>query len=222
MKLIKNIAKQLAGNISADDDDSLKTIISDRKVIYTSLAQCDLNFKEFGARLDKLEAKNLKYHCRAYSNVAVNIVGTGASVQIPLNQTEYPQFGNMHDDTNNNNTIFIRRNGVYTCSCGVQWQPNSAGGRILVIDLIRGGATRSIAVTSISNMLAGQGQWQNVSTTYYLYEGDQVRLRVNNTSGVALDVLGTYPFSPYLSVTERMEDLDPSEYGLLDPNANTF
>lgn len=179
----------------------------------------DNNINELLARVVKLEARNMRYYCRAYRATDQSIPDN-TNTFINFTNTDYPQFGNMHDNTNNNDGIYIRRTGVYYLGGAVVFASSAGGGsRLLAIDIIRGGTTFSPVAPTIQVTPAGT-QRLNCFTAYYLYVDDIVKLRVLQTSGGPLDVLFSGTDTPHLVVSERMEDLSPDQYGLLNPEAN--
>lgn len=192
----------------------------ERKREYDTFRQLDDNILELNDRIINLEKKNLKYFCRAYKE-ADHSAPTGIST-VPLDKTEHPQFGNMHSNTIENTKIWIRRDGVYHISGGVVFAASAAGSvRGVLIRLTSSRGVFYIASLQMPPLAAPAQPSPEAGTSYYLYEGDYLELQVNQNTGVNLDVLALYARSPFLSVTERMEDLDPSQFGLLDPNANT-
>lgn len=205
---------QLIQEINKDDPE--------RKREYDAFKQLDDNIIELNNSILALEKKNMRYYCRAYRAASFTIPNLAVTA-IPLDRTEYPQFGNMHSDTVENTKIWIRRSGVYHISGGLTWSSSSAGTyRYLHIRLV---SSKTGTVHLCSNgappMAVGAPNALNVACSYYLYEGDYIELTANQDSGAGgASVLILYPESPFLAVAERMEDLDPSQYGLLDPSAN--
>lgn len=186
---------------------------------YEAFKLLDININELLVRVEKLEARNMRYYCYAYRG-SDQTIANNTPTFINFTGTVYPQFGNMHDNTNNNDGIYIRRNGVYYLSGAVVFASSAGGGnRLLAIDIIRGGTTITPVAPTITVTPAGT-QRLNCSTMYYLYVDDIVKLRVLQTSGGPLDVSFFSTDTPNLIVSERMEDLDPSQYGLLNPEAN--
>jgi hypothetical protein len=201
---------------------SIKTLVQEvnvtqRRKEYDAYNILDDNIFELLNRIEKLEAKNLKYHCRVHSD-ANQAIPTGPGAALTFNVTEYPQFGNMHDNTIDNTKIFIKRNGVYHVSAEIQWEASAAGTlRQVQIRITRNAGTFIACSQRIPN--ANIITSINCATSLFLYRDDYVEVLGTQDSGGPLNSTANYP-RPFLEVTERMEDLYPSEYGLLDPNKN--
>lgn len=204
----------------------LKT--KDRAREYDAFSVLDENVKKLENKIGNIEKKNMRYFCRAELVSLVDILPAGTI--IPWDATIYPQFGNMHDNAINNSRIYIRRDGVYyiTCTVAIRWtgDPNPGFFHDLYIAVFRNGANiyidwARIVVTPVE----GFHVLLDLATQYYCYINDYIEVSIYNNSG-ALGVWEITPFSthgahvPSLCVSERLEDLDPSEYGLMDPNAN--
>ncbi len=203
---------QLIQQINKDD--------SERRREYDAFKQLDDNIIELQNRIANIEKKNMRYFCRVFrtTNQSIN---TGVLTAIVFDATEYPQFGNMHDNVITNNRMAVHRNGVYHLYAGAHFANSAAGTiRTLSILLTRNGVAVSIAETSFGPTGGANPVHLAISTGHYLYRGDFLQLAVVHDAGVALDIISDPPHSPYLAAVERLEDLNPSEYGLLDPNAN--
>lgn len=205
---------------------SIKALIQELNVLrntneYKYLSLIDEHISSIENRIDNIEKRNMRYYCRVYRN-AIQTIPNGVLTAIVFNQTEYPQFGNMHDNVNSNNQIHIRRDGVYYITGGVQFASNSSGTyREVGIYLIRGGVTAALAIHSNGPLGAvGVSLHLPVSTVYYLRVGDSLFLGVLHNVVAGLDIEVDFPHSPYLAASERMEDLSPDQYGLLNPEAN--
>jgi len=191
----------------------------DQEKIFNAFKIMDSNIQELLNRIKGLELRNLKFYCRAGRLVDQTIVNGGAYVL--LTTTDHPQFGNMHDNTNDSDKIFIRRSGVYDVAGCIQF-PATAGGtfRSVRIDVTRNGAIASIT-SHRDHPIAPVIQVLNCSTTRYLYVGDVLQLFCGHDVPAGLDITGNFPQAPTLTATERAEDLYPEDYGLLNPEANT-
>lgn len=188
---------------------------------FKALSLIDDHVSILEAKVKALESRNMRYFVRAHKTT-VTVVAANVLTAIAFNATEYPQFGNMHDNTVQPARIYIRRNGVYNMFGAVQFE-SSAGGtyREVGIYLIRNGVTTALAIHSNGPLgAAGVSLHLPVSTAHYLYVDDIIFLAVLHDTAPNLDIEIDYPHSPYLAVSERMEDLDPSQYGLLNPEAN--
>ena len=187
--------------------------------LYQAFVVADDNIRELLARITKLEERNLRYFCRA-KHSTTQVIPNNATTTVNLNTTDYPQFGNMHDNTANNDKIYIRRDGVYYITANVVFDVNATGIRQANIALTRNGATTAIAVDRDA-AFATLGGILNPATMYYCREGDYIQLQVFQNSGGNLDLLQVSDYSPTLLVSERREDLYPFQYGLLNPELNT-
>lgn len=206
---------------------SIKSLIQELNILrntweFKSLSLVDEHIAALEDRVNNIEKRNMRYFCRAYSS-AVQAIPNGVLTAINFEKTEHPQFGNMHDNTVQPSRIYIRRNGVYYISTGTHLSLSAAGTyREISISLIRGGVVSTLAGQSSPPLgAAGAFLHLHTSTIYYLYIGDIISTTVIHNVAAGLDTVPEYPHSPYLAVSERMEDLDPSQYGLLNPEANT-
>lgn len=206
---------------------SIKSLIQELNLLrntyeFKSLSVIDDHITKLENRVNAIEKRNMRYYARAYSEVVQNIPG-GVTTVILLERTEFPQFGNMHDNVNVNSQMYIRRNGVYYISAGIHLSVSLAGTyRDFHIDLSRNGVPVTLAGHSSPPLgAAGALLHLHTSTVYYLYVGDLIYLSLIHNAPAGLSTVPEYPHSPYLAVSERMEDLDPSQYGLLNPEANT-
>jgi hypothetical protein len=187
----------------------------DQGKIFNALVIIDNNTQELLNRIKALEIRNMMYYVVVTHSVNQNIA-TGAA--LVFNTTIYPQFGNMHDNTNNNDKVFIRRDGVYHINAGAVLGANAGGTfRTLAIALTRNGATINIAgsETLVANINLGL----NAGISYYCYVGDYIQVSLIHDIPGNLVVLTNA--MTFLSVTERMEDLYPIDYGNFDPEINT-
>jgi hypothetical protein len=206
---------------------SIKSLIQElntkeQSKLFNAFKILDDNNQELLNRIKAIEKRNLKYYCR---------VGRGSNQDIPDNAytainfdiTDYPQFGNMHDNVRDNEKIFVRRTGVYHLSAGVSLESDTAGTERRLAIAVNG--VRICETNYIVHAL-NIGPRLSVSTNAYLYENDNVTaLLYQNSGGILVNVfvaglVGRISFMPHLVVTERREDLDPSQYGLLNPEAN--
>ena len=204
MKSIRPLIEDLPANERSREFDA-----------YTRLAD---RIKLLEDKVKKLGSLNLKYFVRAYRNIDQTL-NPGTTV-IALTNTEYPQFGNMHDNVNDNNYIFIRRSGVYTLAAAIQWAANATGTfRQVAIRLLRGGVT-TVLVSQRAAVNAAL-LTQDCGCDWYCYLNDRIEMVGVHDAGVAINVTANNPQSPFLSVTERMEDLKIEDLGLLDPGLNT-
>lgn len=202
---------------------SIKSLIQETKVKgldkeHEALKIIDDNFMEIFNKIRNLEERNLQYYCSVHHSATV-AYAAGTSI-LPFNSTNYPQYGNMHDNTNNNDKIFIRRSGVYVVAGELQLGATGGGTfRTIAVRYNRGG----VPIVAVSTrVLAPAGAVMiaiNCATAVYLYAGDTVELIFAHDAGVNIDVTANFP-RPSLVVMERREDLVPSEYGLLNPDEN--
>ncbi len=210
MKSIQQLIEYL---VSKGDPDS--------KRLYDALKQIDDNTKELNGGIDNSEKKNMKYYCLAEINTYVSI-GPGVSQTIAFDLTNYPQFGNMHDNVINNTKFFIRRNGVYNFSAHISLLRETSGATtgyiVLSVQLFRnGGLYKNFPVLEYPGD-ATDYMYESVSGVIYCYKDDYFIVVVQNSTNISFG-LHTGPKSKF-GISERMEDLNPSEYGLLDPSAN--
>lgn len=206
MKSIKGLIQGLKIEERADEFNAFKIM--------------DDNFQTVQERLDALEKRNLKYFC-AVHRTTVQVIPQNVKTNIEFDFTEHPQFGNMHDNANTNERVYIRRNGVYHISGGLQFEGSSAGTiRELAIVLVRGLNTYELTDETHGPLTGNAPLHMSIATSFYLYTGDYITLAATHDVAGGLDVEVDYPHSPCLRVAERMEDLSPDEYGLLDPDAN--
>lgn len=175
----------------------------------------DSNVLELEERIRKLEALNLYYYTTAYRTTDQSIPNN-TTTNINFDATDFPQIGNMHDNTANNDKIYCRRDGVYIIAGGIHWEADVNGYRLCVIDHY-GPAGFKGSMNVLGNTGNSPQDWQVVNAIRYMSVDDYVVLRAQQTSGGALNVLT----SPHLSMVEIRQDLDPSEYGLLNPTELT-
>lgn len=186
--------------------------------IFNAFVILDQNTNELLGRIQNIEKRNLQYYCLAYRDGALTVANNTVT---PVNLIEfYPQFGNMHDDTTNPAQFIIRRNGVYdvtgTCSF-------AAGGvatnRAVIVSHIRGG----VEINRISTRINQNTQIKlSASGSLFCYVGDVLEFQVLQVSGGNLALIVGNVWDNFMAVAERREDLDPSQYGLLNPEANTY
>lgn len=207
---------------------SIKALIQELNVLrntneYKSLSLIDEHIKGLEDRVGNIEKRNMRYFVRAYNTAIQTIPGGGVVTALTFNSTEHPQFGNMHSNTITPAQFFIRRDGVYYMSGGVHMAVSNAGTyREIHVGLVRNGVTVTLAgQTSPPLGAAGAFLHLHISSIHYLYRDDVVFLAMSHNVAAGLDTVPEYPHSPYFAVSERMEDLDPSQYGLLNPEANT-
>ncbi len=192
----------------------------EKKREYDAFSITDNNVLALQNRILALEKKNMRYFCRAYRSTDQSIP-INTPTNISFDKTEYPQWGSMHDNTILPSRIYIRRSGLYQIHAGVQFGPSSGGTtREVYIALNRGGVISILAEHTNGPAPGANSIHLPVSTVYYLYEDDFILLTVLHDVNPSLNIEGDYPHSPYLAVIERPEDLDPSQFGSLDPNAN--
>lgn len=204
---------------------SIKSLIEELNLLrnsweFKSLSLIDEHITALESRVRGLEAKNMRYYAKAWRSTA-QLIPQNVVTLVQFNSTLYPQFGNMHDNINVPERIYIRRTGVYYIYACVQWEANAVG------------SLREITIQKISNgvitELSGQSGapaganilHQSLPAFDYLYEGDYIALTAFTNGPVGgLNIESHEGHSPVLAVSERLEDLNPSEYGLLNPSAN--
>lgn len=206
---------------------SIKSLIQELNLLrntyeFKSLSIIDEHITALENRISNIEKRNMRYFVRVYSEI-VQTIPTGVLTALLFERTEYPQFGNMHSNTIVPSRIHIRRNGVYYISgCAHMAVSNAGTYREISINLIRNGIIYTLCgQTSPPLGAAGAFLHLSTSTMYYLYDGDDIFLAIQHNVAAGLDTFPEYPHSPTLAVSERMEDLYPFEYGLLNPEANT-
>ena len=89
----------------------VEQVRKDRPLEFDAYNILEKNNQELQKRINALEKKNLKYYVRAWrsSNQSIN---NNTATYIDFNATLYPQYGDMHDNVNDDDKVFIRRNGV--------------------------------------------------------------------------------------------------------------
>jgi len=201
--------------------DLVIEIKTERPKEFNAFNIIDDNIKDLLSRVEALEKRNLQYYSYAYSNNNQSLT-TGVVTPINLELTQFPQLGNMHDNVNDNDKIFIRRNGIYVVSGISRIAANATGQRQIIIQLIRSGATFRVANSQILPN-AAYDSTLSACGIQYLYVGDYLQLCLYQDSGGPLNSLAVPAnIMPRLVVMERKEDLDPSQYGLLNPDSNTY
>ncbi len=191
----------------------------DRQKEFNAFKGLDDNCEELLNRIKAIELRNMKYFCTVQSNQIQLIIPAG--LVVTFNITVYPQFGNMHNNTGvDNANVYIRRNGVYHLAAGVQIEggagPTFREARILVT---RDGVINTVVLTRLPNVAINMA-W-TLSRSMYLYTGDIVQLYLGHDGVASFDLMADTDLgTPFLSVSERMEDLDPNQYGLLNPEEN--
>lgn len=195
---------------------------------FNAFLNLDKNTNELLGRIKKLEEKNLGYYV-AVNRETDQILPISTPTSIVFSRSLYPQIGNMWDVTSTPSLIYIRRTGLYVCTCNIRYTDISEGlsGAILtsIIKYKLPGGNFTICQDWYQHP-AGLGLTiysANLTVIDYLYEGSYVYLNVfHNTSsdtGQITAIAGGETY-PTLRVMERREDLDPSEYGLLKPDEN--
>lgn len=184
------------------------------KQLFNALKLMDNNVIFLNSKIRNIEKRNLQYFCNVQNSATQSL--TNNSV-VGFNTTIYPQFGNMHDDSVENTRIYIRRAGVYQISGGVIFSASALGTyRAIVIRVTRDGSAANIAGAQVPN--TNVNIILNGARSYYLYENDFVDMIVQHDAGAGIDI--TSAARTYLSVSERMEELSPSNYGSIDPDEN--
>jgi hypothetical protein len=208
---------------------SIKALITkfnrlDSSELFNALKILDSNNQELKNRISQLEKQSLQYHCRI-GHLTNQNVPTSTYTPLQFTFTDFPQFGNMHSNTFDQSAITIRRSGVYTVSALAMFEASSGGSERRAAILVNGLRVNEVNAAPNAAILARL----SLSLTLYLYQRDRVQLACWQDTGGNLAVFGTAVpysdrqicFTPFLSVTERREDLDISQYGLLNPEENT-
>lgn len=196
---------------------------TDSKRLFDTLKQTDDNMLEVVNRVTNLEKKNMRYFSLSRLDVAQNVPST-ATITVIWYGTNYPQFGNMHSDTVENTKIHIRRNGVYYIGLWVALDstvPATVGFIQIAIVITRANGTPYRYWTNMTYpQLPGPvGMHTYVQKTLsaieYMNVDDYITVTIWNMTDENFSL-----YDGQIAVSERMEDLDPSQYGLLDPSAN--
>lgn len=209
---------------------SIKSLIEELNLLrnsweYKSLSLVDEHMTLLENRINNIEKRSMRYFCSARATI-VQTIPTGVATAVTFNTTEYPQFGNMHDNVRDNDKVFIRRNGVYSISCGFMFELGVGApvhNEIMLLGLFRNGVQYYIGIDQYHQGHPVYYRSMDVAIDYYCYEMDILQMFVYHDTGVMpLDSYVGNPLhrSVYLSASERMEDLNPSQYGLLNPEQN--
>lgn len=203
---------------------SIKSLIQELNLLrgtweFKAMSLVDEHITELESRVRNLEARNMKYFCKAI-RTTVQTIPIGVLTNINFDSTVYPEFGNMYNNVNPAR-IWIRRSGVYCMFACVQFEASNVGTyREIEIDRVRNGVIGSIVGHSSGPAGGTAALHLSVAAVDYLYEGDYLTLAVLHNANPDLDIEAHGEHSPVLAVSERMEDLDPTQYGLLNPERN--
>lgn len=131
---------------------------------------------------------------RAYHSASQSIAN---STETALSlDSEYYDYGNLHDTTTNNSRLTAQVAGVYHITGSLQYAVNGTGIRVAYIRL--NGTTDIAAQTSPSSSASSIGV--TVDTIYYLNANDYVELTAYQTSGGNLNVNSSGNYTPEFSM----------------------
>lgn len=126
--------------------------------------------------------------CRVYNNVNQSIPVGGSGTFLAFN-TERFDTNTMHDTVTNNGRITFNTAGLYVVSFSGSWA--AVAGGIRVFELWLNGLTTKLAGWLDSPPSATDARAATITTLWKMAAGDYVQALAYQTSGGALNVVGT-------------------------------